>query len=193
VKRVCVFCGSSPGVRPEYAAMARWLGSALARRGIGLVYGGASIGIMGNVADAVLAEGGEVIGVIPRSLLDREVAHDGLTEQHVVDSMHQRKAMMAERADAFLALPGGLGTLEELFEVWTWGLLGLHAKPFGLLEVEHYFAPLISFLDHGVTEGFIREAHRAMVLVDTHPELLLDRLSSYRPPRSEPVIDRSET
>jgi uncharacterized protein (TIGR00730 family) len=193
MKRVCVFCGSSPGARPEYAAVARWLGATLARRGIGLVYGGASVGIMGTLADAVLAEGGEVIGVIPRSLVDREVAHGALTEQHVVDSMHQRKAMMAELADTFIALPGGLGTLEELFEIWTWGLLGLHAKPFGLLDVEGYFAPLIAFLDHGVVEGFIREPHRALVLVDTHPELLLDRLARYRPPAAEPVIRPSET
>jgi uncharacterized protein (TIGR00730 family) len=193
MKRVCVFCGSSPGTRPEYGAVARWLGAVLARRGIGLVYGGAGVGIMGMVADAVLAEGGEVIGVIPRSLVEREVAHPALTEQHVVGSMHERKAMMAELADAFVALPGGLGTLEELFEVWTWGLLGLHAKPFGLLDVEGYYRPLVAFLDHGVVEGFIREPHRAMVLVDENPELLLDRLARYRPPVAERVIDRAET
>jgi uncharacterized protein (TIGR00730 family) len=193
MKRICVFCGSSAGVRPEYGAAARWLGATLARRGIGVVYGGASIGIMGAVADAVLAEGGEAIGVIPRSIVEREVAHSALTELHVVDTMHQRKAMMAELADAFLTLPGGLGTLEELFEVWTWGLLGIHDKPFGLLDVDGYFAPLIAFLDHATVQGFIREPHRAMVLVDENPELLLDRLARYRPPPGESVIEPSET
>jgi uncharacterized protein (TIGR00730 family) len=193
MQRICVFCGSSPGMRPEYGAMARWLGATLAGRGIGLVYGGASVGIMGVLADAVLAEGGEAVGVIPRALVDREVAHAGLTEQHVVGSMHERKAMMTDLADAFIALPGGLGTMEELFEVWTWGLLGLHGKPFGLLDVEGYYRPLIAFLDHGVAEGFIREAHRAMVLVDDDPERLVDRLERFRPPVAERVIAPSET
>jgi uncharacterized protein (TIGR00730 family) len=193
MKRVCVFCGSSPGTRPEYGGAARWLGAALARRGIGLVYGGASIGVMGAVADAVLAGGGEAIGVIPRSIVEREVAHSALSELHVVDSMHQRKAMMAELADAFITLPGGLGTLEELFEVWTWGLLGIHDKPFGLLDVEGYFTPLIAFLDHAVVQGFIREPHRAMALVDSDPERLLDRLAAYRPPPGERVIEPSES
>jgi uncharacterized protein (TIGR00730 family) len=193
LKRVCVFCGSSPGVRPEYAAVARSLGATLAARGVGLVYGGASIGIMGAVADAVLAMGGEVVGVIPRSIVEREVAHAGLSDLHVVDTMHQRKAMMAELSDAFVTLPGGLGTLEELFEVWTWGLLGIHHKPFGILDVDGYFAPLVAFLDHAVTQGFVREPHRAMALVDDDPERLLDRLAAYRSPPMEPVIRRSET
>jgi uncharacterized protein (TIGR00730 family) len=193
LNRVCVFCGSSPGARPEYGTAARQLGATLARRGVGLVYGGASVGIMGTLANAVLAHGGEVVGVIPRALVEREVAHAGLTRQHVVDSMHERKATMAELADAFVALPGGLGTMEELFEIWTWGLLGLHGKAFGLLDVAGYYAPLTRFLDHGVAEGFIREAHRAMVLVDTDPERLLDRLARYRPPAGEPVIEQSQT
>ncbi len=157
------------------------------------MYGGGSVGLMGMLADATLAAGGEVVGVIPRSLLEREVGHAGLTTLHVVESMHQRKALMAELADAFVALPGGLGTLEELFEIWTWGLLGLHAKPFGLLDVEEYYAPLIAFLDHAVMEGFVRAAHRAMTLVDTNPDSLLDRLARHHPPPEEPAIAPSET
>jgi uncharacterized protein (TIGR00730 family) len=173
--------------------VARWLGSTLARRGIRLVYGGASVGMMGTLADAVLAEGGEVIGVIPGALIDREVAHPGLTHQHVVATMHERKARMAELAEAFIALPGGLGTLEELFEVWTWGLLGIHSKPFGILDVHEYFAPLVVFLDAAVREGFVRDVHRAMVLVDTDPDRLIERMLHHHPPPQPRVIGRGES
>jgi uncharacterized protein (TIGR00730 family) len=173
--------------------VARWLGSTLARRGIRLVYGGASVGLMGSLADAAIAEGGEVIGVIPRALVDREVAHSALTTQEVVGTMHERKARMAELADAFIALPGGVGTLEELFEVWTWGLLGIHSKPFGILDVQDYFTPLVSFLDAAVREGFVRDTHRAMVLVDTDPDRLIDRLMHHRLPPRQPVIEPAES
>ncbi|MGA6163958.1 TIGR00730 family Rossman fold protein [Amycolatopsis magusensis] len=173
MKRVCVFCGSSPGNSPVYAEQAAALGKLLAERGIGLVYGGASVGTMGVVADAALAAGGEVIGVIPGHLMSAEVGHHGLTELHVVDTMHERKALMAELSDGFLALPGGAGTLEELFEVWTWAQLGLHAKPLGLVDVAGYFQPLRKFVDHMVDEGFLRPQHREMVTVDADPLVLL--------------------
>jgi uncharacterized protein (TIGR00730 family) len=192
VKRICVFCGASAGVRREYVSAAGALGRALADRGIGLVYGGAGVGIMGALADATLAAGGDATGVIPRSLMEREVARSGLTELHVVASMHERKAMMAELSDAFIALPGGLGTMEELFEVWTWGLLGIHAKPFGMLEVAAYFRPLIRFLDHAVDEGFVRARHRAMLLVDHDPDRLLDRIAAHRPAAEPPAIREDE-
>lgn len=152
--RLCVFCGSRFGSRPVYEEAARTLGQTLARQRIGLVYGGASVGIMGALADAALAAGGEVIGVIPRGVFTREIAHAGLTKLHVVGSMHERKALMAEQSDAFLALPGGLGTYDELFEILTWRQIGLHQKPVGLLDVDGYFAPLRSVLDHAVSEGF---------------------------------------
>jgi uncharacterized protein (TIGR00730 family) len=192
MKRICVFCGASSGARPEYVAAAGAMGRALATRGIGLVYGGAGVGIMGALADATLAAGGEATGVIPRSLMEREVARNGLTELHVVGSMHERKALMAELADAFIALPGGLGTMEELFEIWTWGLLGIHAKPFGLLETAAYFRPLIRFLDHAVEEGFVRARHRAMLLVDHDPDRLLDRIAAHRPAAEPPAIREDE-
>jgi len=190
MRRVCVFCGSSHGASPVYAEAARDLGRRLARRGLGLVYGGGNVGLMGEVADAALAAGGEVIGVIPYALEAREVAHSGLTELHVVDSMHERKALMADLSDGFLALPGGIGTLEEFFEVWTWGQLGLHAKPCGLLDVAGYYAPLLAFLDRTVEEGFLRPAHREVVLVDTDPEALLDRMAAFTPPRVEKWMGR---
>ena len=193
MRRVCVFCGSSLGALPEYRAAARALGEALAARGIGLVYGGGSVGLMGALADAVMGAGGATVGVIPRSLWEREVGHTGITDLRVVESMHQRKAMMAELADAFVALPGGLGTMEELFEVWTWGQLGIHAKPFGLLEVAGYYAPLIAFLDHAVRQRFVLPQHRAMMLVDEDPARLLDRLARHHPPPVEKWLDRSET
>lgn len=180
--RVCVFCGSKPGRRPEYLEAARELGRALAERGYGLVYGGASVGLMGAIADTVLAEGGEVIGVIPETLVAREVAHHGLSEQHVVKTMHERKALMAERADAFVAMPGGFGTFEELFEVVTWGQLGIHQKPVGLLNVAGYFEALLAMVDRGVEEGFIPNAHRALLCSQADPNDLLDRLSSYQMP-----------
>jgi uncharacterized protein (TIGR00730 family) len=193
--RICVFCGSMPGARPGYLAAARAVGGLLARRGVGLVYGGGSIGLMGAVADAALAAGGEVIGVIPRSLEARELDHRGLTEQHVVGSMHERKKMMADLADAFIAMPGGMGTLEELAEILTWSQLGLHAKPkpLGLLDVEGYWSPLVAFFDHAVAERFIREEHRQLVLVDASPEGLLQKLEAYRPPTVEKWIDRGTT
>jgi uncharacterized protein (TIGR00730 family) len=174
--RLCVFCGSSFGASPLYADAARELGRRLVRRGIGLVYGGGDVGLMGVVADAVLAAGGPVWGVIPRALADREVAHRQLTSLEIVGSMHERKARMAELADAFLALPGGLGTLDEWFEVWTWAQLGIHAKPLGMLNVAGYFDPLLAFVDRTVDEGFVSPRHRGLVSVDGDPERLLDRL-----------------
>jgi uncharacterized protein (TIGR00730 family) len=181
--RIGVFCGSSPGLRPAYADAARALGRTLAARRLGLVYGGSAIGLMGLLADAVLDGGGEVIGVIPQALLDREIGHRGLTELHVVASMHERKARMAELADAFVALPGGMGTLEELTEVLTWAQLGLHAKPCGLLDVEGYFASLVGFFDHAVEEGFLRREHRGMLAVEREANALLERFEEYRAPR----------
>lgn len=182
---LCVFCGSSPGVRREYLVLAQALGARLAGRGIGLVYGGARVGLMGAVADAALAAGGTVIGVIPQALWEREVAHTGLTTLHVVDSMHERKARMADLSDGFVALPGGIGTFEELFEVWTWGQLGLHAKPVALLDCANYYAPLVAFLDHAVEERFIRPTHRAALLVERDVDALLDRLLAWTPPPRE--------
>jgi uncharacterized protein (TIGR00730 family) len=181
MRRVCVFCGSSAGARPEYLAAARTLGRGLAERGVGVVYGGARVGLMGAVADAALAAGGDVTGVIPRALQEREIAHPGLTTLHVVASMHERKALMSEASDAFVTLPGGLGTLEELFEVWTWAQLGIHAKPCGVLNVAGYYTPLLDFLDRGVAEQFVRARYRSMLLVDDDVERLVDRLAAYRP------------
>ncbi|HMA24322.1 MAG TPA: TIGR00730 family Rossman fold protein [Gemmatimonadaceae bacterium] len=178
IRSICVFCGSSTGLSAGYETAARSFAESAAQRGIRLVYGGASVGLMGAIADAALRNGGEVVGVIPRALVDREIAHRGLTELHVVDTMHERKAMMAELSDAFVALPGGLGTLEELFEVWTWGMLGLHTKPYGILNVTDYYSPLIRFLDHASDEGFIRPAQRAMLVVEDDATRLLDKLAS---------------
>lgn len=182
VRRICVFCGSSTGNDPVYAEQAAALGKLLAERGIGLVYGGASVGIMGTVADAALAAGGEVIGVIPQHLMRVEIAHDGLTGLHVTADMHERKAKMAELADGFLALPGGAGTLEELAEVWTWAQLGLHSKPIGLVDVAGYYRPLREFADHMVSEGFLRGEHRDLIFVDADPVVLLDAFAAYEPP-----------
>lgn len=192
MKSICVYCGSSPGRNPAYARAAQNLGRELALRGIRLVYGGASVGIMGTVADAVLEHGGQVVGVIPESLKRKEVAHLRLTELHVTSSMHERKMMMADLSDGFIALPGGIGTLEEISEIWTWAQLGLHRKAFGLLNVEGYYDPLIAFLDHTVTEGFVKQPHRSMLLVDENPVDLLDSLALYVPPDVEKWIDRSE-
>lgn len=180
--RVCVFCGSSDGFRPEYRATAIAFGRALAERGDELVYGGSKVGLMGAVADAALGAGGKAIGIIPTALRDKEIAHDGLTELHVVGSMHERKAMMADRSDGFVALPGGVGTLEELFEIWTWAQLGYHRKPVGLLNVAGYYDKLLAFLDGTVAEGFVREAHRGMAIVESEPSRLLDRFAAYEPP-----------
>jgi len=193
MKRICVFAGSSAGARPEYVAAASELGRVLATRGIGLVYGGARVGLMGAVADAVLAGGGSVIGVIPRALVEKEVAHDGLTELRVVGSMHERKALMAELSDGFVALPGGWGTLEEMFEILTWAQLGLHRKPCGLLNVQGYFDQLLSFLDHTVEQGFVRREYGSLLSVSDAPAPLLDALAGLRPPVVEKWIDMAST
>jgi len=178
VKSVCVFCGSRPGSRPEFLAAATALGAELARRKLTLVYGGASVGLMGALADAVLAGGGRVVGVLPVTLQQREVGHPGLHELHLVNSMHDRKALMAKRADAFIALPGGFGTFEELFEIITWGQLGLHTKPIGLLDVGGYYQPLVAMLHRGVEDGFIPEAQAQPFAVSTSVGELLDRLAA---------------
>jgi uncharacterized protein (TIGR00730 family) len=183
IRRLAVFCGSNPGARPAYLEAAHKFGRLLAERGIGIVYGGSSVGLMAALADSALDDLGEVIGVIPRVLVEREVANTSLTDLRVVDSMHQRKALMAELADGFVALPGGIGTLEEFFEVWTWGQLGMHAKPCGLLNISGYFDPLIAFLDHAVEQKFVRDVHRSMVIVESDPEMLLERFAAYVPPR----------
>ncbi len=188
LKRICVFCGSSPGARPEYARAARELGALLARRGIGLVFGGGKVGMMGQLAQAALENGGEVIGVIPRDLHERKVAFNGLADLRVVNTMHERKAMMAELADGFMALPGGLGTLEEIFEILTWAQLGMHQKPCGLLNVGGYFAPLLDFLDHVAGQGFIDPPHRAMILAAETPGDLLLQFENFRPV----VADKAE-
>lgn len=191
---VCVFCGSSTGSRPAYADTARRVGSALAQRGLGLVYGGGRVGLMGVVADAALAAGGRVIGVIPEPLATKELAHTGLTELRVVATMHQRKALMAELSDGFLALPGGVGTFEEFFEILTWAVLGLHHKPVGLLNVEGYYDPLRALLDHAVAERFLRPEHRALVTVSDQPETLAVDLLTVTPPSPGPKwIDLEQT
>lgn len=190
LKSVCVFCGASPGARPIYREAAQALGRSLAERGLTLVYGGGAVGLMGIVADAALAAGGEVIGIIPQSLERAEIGHTGLTRLEVVDGMHARKARMAELADAFIALPGGLGTLEELFEVWTWAQLGYHAKPLGLLEVDGFYAHLTGFLDHLVAERFVREPHRAMLQISESPQALLEQLNTWQPTAAPKWVDR---
>ena len=193
MKRVCVFCGSSHGVRPAYTEAARRMGALLAGRGITMVYGGGNVGLMGELADAALGAGGEVIGVIPRSLADREVAHLGLTDLRIVSSMHERKAMMAELSDAFIAMPGGMGTYEELFEVITWSQLGLHKKACGLLDVEGFYAPLVAFVDRAVSEGFIKPAHRGIVVSDADPVTLLAKLERAEVPDLPKWIGRDQT
>ncbi len=182
IARVCVFCGSSAGRDPRYAAAAAELGQALVARGWGLVYGGGRVGLMGLVADAVLAAGGNVIGVIPKMLATKELLHVGATEMHVVESMHARKAMMAELADAFVALPGGYGTFEETFEMITWGQLGIHQKPLGLFDVLDFFQPLVQFIDHAIAEGFIRPEQRDLLVTADSAGPLLDRLKDHRLP-----------
>ena len=176
IQAVCVYCGSSAGARPAYLEQARQFGTLLAQAGLTLVYGGGKLGLMGAVADAALEAGGRVIGVIPKLLLDREVGHRGLHDLHIVDDMHQRKKMMADLSDAFVTLPGGAGTLEELFEIYTWAQLGYHAKPLALLNTENYFAPLLSTLQHAVTEGFLRPAYLDLLQVSDEPQALLTRL-----------------
>jgi uncharacterized protein (TIGR00730 family) len=193
MKRVCIFAGSSAGWQPEYRSAAEELGRVLATRDAGLVYGGARVGLMGVVADAVLAAGGHVTGVIPSGLVAREVAHSGLPDLRVVGSMHERKAVMAGLADAFIALPGGWGTLEEFFEILTWGQLGLHQKPCGLLNVRGYFDGLLSFVAHSIKEGFVKREYQSMIAVADAPGDLLDRLATYEPPVVEKWIDRASS
>jgi uncharacterized protein (TIGR00730 family) len=193
VQRICVYTGSSPGGHPAYAEAAAALGRTLAAQGLGLVYGGATVGCMGIVADAALSAGGEAIGVIPQALVDREIAHTGLSDLRVVGSMHERKALMAELADGFVALPGGMGTLEELFEVYTWTQLGMQSKPLGLLDVRGYYGQLAAFLDHAVAERFVTPEHRAMLVVEQEPAALLDAFRAWRPPARSKWIDRSQT
>jgi uncharacterized protein (TIGR00730 family) len=193
IRSVCVFCGSSAGNDPRFAQAVSEFGALLAREGITLVYGGGHVGLMGILADAVLVNGGKVIGVIPRALWDREVGHRNLTELHVVETMHERKALMASLADAFVALPGGLGTLEEIFEVWTWAQLGIHDKPVGFLDVAGFYAPLLVFLDQGVEAGFVRAPHRAMAIVAADGASLLKRIGEYEPPRVTKWISAQAT
>lgn len=193
MKRICVYCGSSPGRRSEYRDSGRALGREIAARGLSLVYGGASIGVMGAVADAVLEQGGQVIGVIPESLAVKEVAHPGLSELVVVDSMHERKARMAELSDAFVALPGGWGTIEEIFEMLTWAQLGLHSKPCGLLNVAGYYDSLCRFLESAIEERFVKDAHRGMILMEDDPARLLDRFGEYRAPQVRKWLTSEET
>ena len=193
LKSVCVYCGSNSGSDPAYAGAARELGALLARQGLGLVYGGGRVGLMGTIADAALAAGGEVIGVIPEMLVKMEVAHLGLADLRVVGSMHERKALMVDLADAFIALPGGFGTLEEFSEVLTWAQLGLHRKPYGLLNVAGFYDPLLAFFDQAVATNFIRLAHRELVISETDPARLLDLLAAVQPPRLPKWIDRGQT
>ncbi|HMC66795.1 MAG TPA: TIGR00730 family Rossman fold protein [Gemmataceae bacterium] len=193
MKRICVFCGSKKGDGAEYARSARRLGELLAERKLGLVFGGGHIGLMGVLADAVLQAGCEAIGVIPQALVDKELAHSGLSQLHVVASMHERKAVMADLSDAFIALPGGFGTADELFEILTWSQLGLHSKPIGLLNVSGFFDPLLAWLDRTVQEGFLKAKHRRLLLVADDPERLLDLLAGHRRARTtEKWIDDVE-
>ncbi len=189
---ICVFCGSSFGNDPAYKEAARSLSATLAARGITLVYGGGNVGLMGAVADAALEAGGEAVGVIPKALVDREIAHENLTKLHVVGSMHERKALMSELSDGFIALPGGNGTLEEFFEVLTWAQLGEHQKPCGLLDVAGYYDPLLAVFDHMVEKGFLAERHRSIVQVKSTPEDMLDALSRYVPPDTAKWINETE-
>ena len=184
MRRVCVFCGSGMGVKQAYTDQMTVLAKTIVGRGLELVFGGGNVGLMGVLAKAVLAEGGKAIGIIPESLLLAEVAFQGLSELHVVDGMHERKAMMAEYSDAFIAAPGGIGTLEELFEIWTWGQLGFHSKPLGFFDIADYYAPLHDFLDHMVDEGFLLPRHRTMAVIEKDPGMLLDLLQSFQHPGS---------
>jgi len=192
MRRVCVYCGSSPGAQPEYVEAARELGRVLAGEGLGVIYGGSNVGLMGQLANGALEAGGEVIGVIPRMFVNKGIDHWGLTEVRVVDSMHERKAIMAELGDAFIALPGGMGTLEEFFEMLAWAQLGMHRKPCGLLNVCGYYDRLIDFLNHTVAERFIRRDHRSMILVADTPTALLQKFQEYRAPVVEKWIDKQD-
>ncbi|MEN6495878.1 MAG: TIGR00730 family Rossman fold protein [Thermoguttaceae bacterium] len=192
MKRVCVFCGSSRGARSIYGVAAQQLGQALAKRGVGLVYGGGHLGLMGALADATMAAGGEVIGVIPQALVAKELAHAGVADMRIVGSMHERKALMADLSDAFITLPGGFGTLEEFFEVLSWAQLGLHGKPCGILNVAGFYDTLLAVFDQVVTEAFVRPAHRSLVLVESDPQSLLERLAAFQPPQLQKWIERDE-
>jgi len=191
-KAICVFCGSSLGIRPSYRLAASELGQLLAAAGLTLVYGGGNVGLMGIVADSALAAGGEVIGVIPQALVAKEVSHSGLTKLHIVNSMHERKALMVSLSDGFVALPGGFGTADELCEILTWAQLGIHQKPVGLLNVDAFFDPLLEWMNHATREGFIRPEHRHLLLDDTNPGRLLSKLSNDQAPRVEKWIDRAK-
>ncbi len=192
MQRICVFSGSSSGRISEYRDSAVQLGTLLAERNIGLVYGGAAVGLMGAVADATIAAGGSVTGVIPQALVEREVAHTGLSDLRIVGSMHERKALMAELSDAFIALPGGIGTFEEIFEVWTWTQLGTHAKPCAVLNVHGFYDQLLGFLDHVVDEAFLKHVHRGMLLASADPTALLDQIADYQVPAETKWIARDE-
>jgi hypothetical protein len=192
MKSVCVFCGSSPGGNPAYLAAARAIGREIAGRGLHLVYGGAKVGLMGAVADAALAAGGEVTGVLPKALMIKEIGHPGLSRLEIVNSMHERKARMAELSDGFIALPGGAGTLEEIFEIWTWGQLGFHGKPAGFLNVAGYYDKLAGFLDHTVGEAFVKPVHRDMLIFHDDPTALLDALAAYKAPATGKWLERFE-
>jgi uncharacterized protein (TIGR00730 family) len=189
--RICVFCGTNAGSRPDYSAAARELGALLAAEGIELVYGGASVGIMGELADSVQEHGGHVTGIIPQQLIQKEEAHRGIPDLIVVASMHQRKSRMADMSDGFIALPGGIGTLEGFFEILTWGQLGIHSKPCGVLNVVGYFDGLTGFLDHAVQEGFLTEVHRATIIVESDARRLLDAMRAYTPPEGAPLMGRA--
>lgn len=192
MKSVCVFCGSNPGTDPVYAEGARAMGAEIARRGMVLVYGGGAVGLMGIVADAALAAGGEVHGVIPRALREKEVGHHHLTRLEIVETMHIRKARMAELSEGFIAMPGGIGTFEELFEIWTWSQLGIHDKPLAFLNVAGFYDPLATFLDNTVEAGFLKQTHRAMTITDTEPATLLDRMEQYVPAVTYKWVEKEE-
>ena len=193
MQSICVYCGSNPGRSEVYAAAAAKLAAVLINRNLRLVYGGAWKGVMGVLADQVLKLGGQVIGVIPKAMVDMERAHKHLTALHVTNSMHERKMLMAELADGFIALPGGLGTLEELFEIWTWAQLGFHQKPCGVLNVAGYYDSLLEFLDRVQLEQFVQPQCRELLMVETNPDLLLERFANYNPPRIKPMIGKDET
>ena len=193
MKRLCVFCGSNRGGRAGYVTATRELAAALVSNGMSLVYGGGRVGLMGELANEVLRLGGQVTGVIPRSLVEREVGHTALTDLRVVETMHERKAIMADLADGFIALPGGLGTLEEIFEVWTWAQLGMHDKPVAFLDVGGYYELLVEFLDQATREGFVRRPHRAIAIIDRDPLALINKMKAYTAPVVEKWIDRDET
>ncbi len=192
MRSVCIFCGSSDGIRPAYQAAARQMAEVIVRRGLRLVYGGGRVGLMGTLADAALAAGGKVIGVIPEALVSKELAHTGLSDLRIVGSMHERKALMADLSDGFITMPGGFGTLEEFLEVLSWAQLSIHTKPCGLLDIENYYGPLIELFDRAVAEGFVLPGHRALVLTEPDPDLLLDMMERYTPPITRKWIEPEE-